>query len=80
MKDEKNRNLSGVRFGLEYIPLRTDPTRGLSLPGVPCECVRLEEESDTPGPLMSFVLGMGDFFRAGALFAALSLMLMIASA
>lgn len=78
MKDEKNRNLSGVRFGLEYIPVRHDPTRWVSLPDLPGERVRLEED-ETPGPLMSFVLGMGDFFRAGALFAALSLMLMIAA-
>lgn len=80
MKDEKDRNLSGMRFGLEYIPLRTDPARGLSLPGVPRECVRLEEEDDTPGPLMNFVLGMGEFFTLAAVFAAFSLMLMVAGA
>ena len=80
MKNETDRNLSGVRFGLEYIPVRHDPTRRVSLPDLPGERVRLEEESDTPGPLMSLVLGMGDFFRAGAVFAALSLMLMIAIA
>lgn len=77
MKNETNRNMPELRLALEYIPLRTDPARGLSLPGVPRECVRLEEEDDTPGPLMSFVLGMGDFFRVGALFAALFLTLMI---
>ena len=79
MKNETDRNLSGVRFGLEYIPVRHDPARGLSLSDLPGERVRLEEESDTPGPLMSFVLGMGNIFRAGALFAALFLMLMIAA-
>ena len=79
MNNETLRNLPELRAALEYIPLRTDPARGLSLPGVPRECVRLEEEDDTPGPLMSFVLGMGNIFRAGALFAALSLMLMIAA-
>ena len=80
MKDEKDRNLSGMRFGLEYIPVRHDPTRRVSLPGVPRERVRLEEEDDTPGPLMNFVLGLGAYFTAGAIFAAFALMLMIASA
>ena len=80
MKNEKDRNLSGVRFGLEYIPVRHDPTRGLSLPGVPRECVRLEEEDDTPGPLMTFVLGLGEFFTLAAVFAAFSLMRMVAGA
>ena len=80
MKNEKDRNLSELRFGLEYIPLRTDPARGLSLSDLPGERVRLAEEDETPGPLMSFVLGMGDFFRVGALFAALFLTLMIAIA
>ena len=80
MKNETDRNLSELRFGLEYIPLRTDPARGLSLPGVPRECVRLEEDDDTPGPLMSFVLGMGEFFTLAAVFAAFSLMLMVAGA
>lgn len=80
MKNEKDRNLSGVRFGLEYIPVRHDPTRRVSLSDLPGERVRLEEEDDTPGPLMTFVLGLGDFFLAGALFAALFLTLMIAIA
>lgn len=79
MKNEANRNMPELRLALEYIPLRTDPARGLSLPGVPCECVRLEEEDDTPGPLMTFVLGLGDYFTAGAIFAAFALMLMIAA-
>lgn len=80
MKDEKNRNLSGVRFGLEYIPLRTDPTRGVSLSDLPGERVRLAEEDETPGPLMNFVLGMGELFTLAAVFAAFSLMLMVAGA
>lgn len=80
MMNEKDRNLPELRFALEYIPVRHDPTRRVSLPGVPGERVRLEEEDDTPGPLMSFVLGMGDYFTAGAIFAAFALMLMIASA
>lgn len=80
MKNEKDRNLSGVRFGLEYIPVRHDPARRVSLSDLPGERVRLAEEDETPGPLMSFVLGMGDFFRVGALFAALFLTLMIAIA
>lgn len=80
MKDEKNRNLSGVRFGLEYIPVRHDPTRRVSLSDLPGERVRLEEEDDTPGPLMSFVLSLGQYFTAGALFAAVALMLMVAGA
>lgn len=78
MNNETLRNLPELRAALEYIPLRTDPARGLSLSDLPGERVRLEEEDDTPGPLMSFVLGMGDFFRVGALFAALFLTLMIA--
>ena len=80
MKNETDRNLSELRFALEYIPVRHDPTRRVSLPGVPRECVRLEEEDDTPGPLMNFVLGLGAYFTAGAIFAAFALMLMIASA
>lgn len=80
MKNETDRNLSGVRFGLEYIPVRHDPTRRVSLPDLPGERVRLEEEDDTPGPLMTFVLGLGDYFTAGAIFAAFALMLMIANA
>ena len=79
MRNETLCNLSELRPSLEYIPLRTDPARGLSLPGVPRECVRLEED-DTPGPLMSFVLGMGEFFTLAAVFAAFSLMLMVAGA
>lgn len=78
MKNEKDRNLSGVRFGLEYIPVRHDPTRGVSLPVMHKNGLRMEKEG--PGPLMSFVLGMGDYFTAGAIFAAFALMLMIASA
>lgn len=80
MKNETDRNLSELRFALEYIPVRHNPARGLSLPGVPRECVRLEEDDDTPGPLMSFVLGMGEFFALAAVFAAFSLMLMVAGA
>lgn len=80
MNNETLRNLPELRAALEYIPLRTDPARRVSLPGVPGERVRLEEEDDTPGPLMTFVLGLGDYFTAGAIFAAFALMLMIASA
>lgn len=78
MKNEKDRNLPELRFALEYIPVRHDPTRGVSLPAMHENGLRMEKEG--PGPLMSFVLGMGDFFRVGALFAALSLMFMIAIA
>ena len=80
MMNEKDRNLPELRFALEYIPVRHNPARGVSLSDLPGERVRLAEEDETPGPLMSFVLGMGDFFRVGALFAALFLTLMIAIA
>ena len=80
MKNEKDRNLSGVRFGLEYIPVRHDPARRVSLSDLPGERVRLAEEDETPGPLMNFVLGLGEFFTLAAVFAAFSLMLMVAGA
>ena len=38
------------------------------------------DEMDGPGPLMNFVLGMGEFFTLAAVFAAFSLMLMVAGA
>ena len=75
--------MSELRASLEYIPLRTNPERGLSLPGLPDDNFRLEEAEgrmDTPGPLMNFVLGMGEFFTLAAVFAAFSLMLMVAGA
>lgn len=80
MNNETLRNLPELRFALEYIPVRHDPTRRVSLSDLPGERVRLEEEDDTPGPLMNFVLGLGAYFTAGAIFAAFALMLMIASA
>ena len=69
--------MSELRAPLEYIPLRTNPERGLSLPGLPDDSM---EEMDGPGPLMNFVLSMGQYFTAGALFAAVALMLMVAGA
>ena len=69
--------LPGMSAHLEYIPLTTDPARGLSLPGLPDDSM---EEMDGPGPLMTFVLGMGEFFTLAAVFAAFSLMLMVAGA
>jgi hypothetical protein len=75
--------MSELRASLEYIPLRTNPERGLSLPGLPDDNFGLEEAEgrmDTPGPLMSFVLSLGQYFTAGALFAAVALMLMVAGA
>lgn len=75
--NEQIRILPELRAEVEYIPIRHNPTRRVSLPGMYENGLRMEK--DTPGPLMSFVLGMGDFFRAGALFAALFLMLMIAA-
>jgi hypothetical protein len=69
--------LPGMSAHLEYIPLTTDPTRGLPLPGLPDDSM---EEMDGPGPLMSFVLSLGQYFTAGALFAAVALMLMVAGA
>lgn len=69
--------LPGMSAHLEYIPLTTDPARGLSLPGLPDDSM---EEMDGPGPLMSFVLGMGQYISIAAVFAAFSLMLMVAGA
>ena len=69
--------LPGMSAHLEYIPITSNPERGLSLPGLPDDSV---EEMDGPGPLMNFVLGMGEFFTLAAVFAAFSLMLMIAGA
>ena len=69
--------LPGMSAHLEYIPITTDPARGLSLPGLPDDSM---EEMDGPGPLMSFVLSLGQYFTAGALFAAVTLMLMVAGA
>lgn len=69
--------LPGMSAHLEYIPITSDPERGLSLPGLPDDSM---EEMDGPGPLMNFVLSMGQYFTAGALFAAVALMLMVAGA
>ena len=69
--------LPGMSAHLEYIPLTTDPTRGLSMPGLPDDSM---EEMDGPGSLMSFVLGMGQYISIAAVFAAFSLMLMVAGA
>jgi hypothetical protein len=69
--------LSGMSAHLEYIPITSDPERGLSLPGLPDDSM---EEMDGPGPLMSFVLGMGQYISIAAVFAAFSLMLMVAGA
>lgn len=74
--NEQIRILPELRAEVEYIPVRHDPTRGVSLPVMYKNGLRMEKED--PGPLMSLVLGMGDFFRVGALFAALFLTLMIA--
>ena len=78
MKNETVCRLSELRPPLEYIPVRHDSTRGLSMSNMPGESVRLEE--DTPGPLMNFILSMGEFFTLAAVFAAFSLMLMVAGA
>lgn len=69
--------LPGMSAHLEYIPITSDPERGLSLPGLPDDSM---EEMDGPGPLMSFVLGMGQYISIAAVFAAFSLMLMVAGA
>lgn len=78
MRNETLCNLSELRPSLEYIPLRTDPARGVSMPGLPNNDICMAE--DGPGPLMSFVLSLGKYFTAGALFAAVALMLMVAGA
>lgn len=69
--------MPGMPARLEYIPLTTDLKRGLSLPDLPDDDLA---EMDGPGPLMNFVLGMGEFFTLAAVFAAFSLMLMVAGA
>lgn len=69
--------MPGMPAHLEYIPITSDPERGLSLPGLPDDSM---EEMDGPGPLMNFVLGMGEFITLAAVFAAFSLMLMVAGA
>ena len=68
-------SLPGVSAHLEYIPITSDPKRGVSMPDLPDDDL---DEMDGPGPLMSFVLGMGEFFTLAAVFAAFSLMLMVA--
>ena len=70
-------SLPGVPTHLEYIPITSDPARGLSMPDLPDDDL---DEMDGPGPLMTFVLGMGEFFTLAAVFAAFSLMLMVAGA
>ena len=70
-------SLPGVSAHLEYIPITSDPKRGVSMPDLPDDDLA---EMDGPGPLMSFVLGMGEFFTLAAVFAAFSLMLMVAGA
>ena len=70
-------SLPGMPTHLEYIPITSDPKRGVSLPDLPDDSM---EEMDGPGPLMSFVLSLGQYFTAGALFAAVALMLMVAGA
>ena len=69
--------MPGVPARLEYIPITSDPKRGLSLPDLPDDDL---DEMDGPGPMMSFVLSLGKYFTAGALFAAVALMLMVADA
>ena len=69
--------MPGVSARLEYIPITSDPKRGVSMPDLPDDDL---DEMDGPGPLMSFVLGMGEFFTLAAVFAAFSLMLMVAGA
>lgn len=70
-------SLPGVSAHLEYIPITSDPKRGVSMPDLPDDDLA---EMDGPGPLMTFVLGMGEFFTLAAVFAAFSLMLMVAGA
>ena len=67
----------GMSAHLEYIPITSDPKRGLSMPDLPDDDLA---EMDGPGPLMNLVLGMGEFFTLAAVFAAFSLMLMVAGA
>ena len=69
--------LPGMSAHLEYIPITSDPARGLSMSDLPDDDL---DEMDGPGPLMNFVLGMGEFFTLAAVFAAFSLMLMVAGA
>ena len=68
-------NENPVLCRLDYMPITSDPERGLFV--LPDDD---PEELDVPGPLMNFVLSMGQYFTAGALFAAVALMLMVAGA
>ena len=70
-------SLPGMPAHLEYIPITSDPARGVSMPDLPDDDL---DEMDGPGPLMNFVLGMGEFLTLAAVFAAFSLMLMVAGA
>lgn len=75
MNEEKAyRGLHYVHTSLEYQPVRTDPGRGVHLPGVQGE----EEMSEEFGPLTTFVLGLGRFISLAAVFGALGLMMLIA--
>ena len=75
MNEEKAyRGLHYVRTTLEYQPVRTDPGRGVYLPGLPDET----EEPAGHGPLTTLVLGLGQWFSVAAVFAAFSLMMMVA--
>ena len=70
-------SLPGVSAHLEYIPITRDPARGLSMPDLRDDDL---DEMDGPGLLMNFVLSLGEFFTLAAVFAAFSLMLMVAGA
>lgn len=75
MNEEKAyRGLHYVHTSLEYQPVRTDPGRGVHLPGAQGE----EEMSEEFGPLTTFVLSWCRFFSIGAVTAAFGLMMLIA--
>ena len=75
MNEEKAyRGLHYVHTSLEYQPVRTDPGRGVYLPGMQDEA----EMSEEFGPLTTFVLGLGRLFSLAAVFGAFGLMMMVA--
>ena len=68
------RGLPYVSTHLEYIPVRHDPGRGVSVPNVPDSAL---ERTGEYGPLTTRVLAAQDFFAWVAVFAAVCLTLMV---
>ncbi len=75
MNEEKAyRGLHYVHTSLEYQPVRTDPGRGVYLPGMQDEA----EMSEEFGPMTTFVLSLCRFYSIAAVTAAFGLMMLVA--